>query len=84
MKTLKQLFNKLLPKRTPDLKPGEVYVLKPRNGDPFPQNTSGVTVVEVKAGWVLYKIGSGSMFPSERLSIENFNYIYTPSTYENT
>lgn len=57
---------------------GGKYVLRPRNGDPFPgkYDHNPSTVLEVKDGWVRYKIGSGLLFDDERKSIEDFNDLY--------
>jgi hypothetical protein len=58
-------------------KPGESWVLKPRSGDPFGSYAaqSPVTVLDVRDGWVRYKMVA--VFRDERCTIQSF-----VSTYE--
>lgn len=47
--------------------------------DPFETKpSSAITVLEIKQGWVRYKIGNGWLFHDERLSIEDFLDYYKP------
>jgi hypothetical protein len=57
---------------------GEVWHLKSKKDDPFPaKGANPITVLDVKAGWVRYKIGSGWLFPDERQPIDTFLYCYS-------
>lgn len=60
------------PRRSPV--PGESWRLY-NNGDPFPPK-SLVTILDVRDGWVRYKIGSGNMWGDERMEISMFSEVY--------
>ena len=69
-----ELEPKPKPQRSPV--PGEKWRLY-NGGDPFPPK-SLVTVLDVKDGWVRYKIGSGEMFGDERMKVSTFSEVYRP------
>jgi hypothetical protein len=70
----KWLFGTVKPK--PELpKVGSLWGLANRNGDPFPSKKYPPSVIlDVKDGWVRYRIGS--VFNDERMELSSFLYVY--------
>lgn len=62
----------LFKKQTP--KPGETWRLKSSDGDPFENKYPAVRVLEIRSGWVRYRISS--MFPDERKAVNAFVGMY--------
>lgn len=78
---LKKFFssskNNIISKTNTMPKINEVWYLKSKDRSPWQKKKIySVTVLDVKGGWVRYKIGNGSIFDDERLNIKDFLMIY--------
>ena len=69
---------KVVTASSPDgIRPGDQFILKETSGDPFPQKNQPLrTVLEVRDGWVRYKVGAGHIFDDERMELDLFLRIY--------
>ena len=80
MSLFKLLFQDKKAKREAEakLEIGSRWVLKGKNGDPFESKKCSVysTILDVKDGWVRYKMGRGNFFKDNRMEISSFLYIY--------
>jgi len=57
---------------------GSRWVIK--DGSPWgARKSSIITVTDVLAGWVRYKIGEGVFYPDERMKEESFRHCYQPA-----
>jgi hypothetical protein len=54
---------------------GDKWILRTDNGDPWGCKFPPVKVLDVKDGWVRYKIGD-IIFTDERMKIEQFVSVY--------
>jgi len=58
-------------------KPNEVWFLKSVDGSPWPNKMwIPTTVLDVKGGWVRYKIGNGVICRDERKTVKEFISLY--------
>lgn len=58
-------------------KPNEIWYLKSEDGDPWPNKMKvPVTILDVKKGWVRYKIGNGVVCSDERKTVKEFLFLY--------
>ncbi|MCK9155077.1 MAG: hypothetical protein M0P12_03075 [Paludibacteraceae bacterium] len=58
-------------------KPNGVWYLKGEDGDPWPNKMMvPVTVLDVRKGWVRYKIGEGIVCCDERKTVSEFLGLY--------
>lgn len=58
-------------------KPDEVWYLKGDDGSPWPNIMMvPATVLDVKEGWVRYKIGNGELFGDIRKTMKEFLFLY--------
>lgn len=61
--------------------PGTVWWLKcaVNDGNPFRRKIPAVEVIEVRSGWVNYRmLPKGGLFQDESLKLDSFLYCYTP------
>lgn len=67
-------FGKQKVEDEPEINSGEQWVLKGKD-DPFePKIRAPVDILDVKDGWIRYKIGDA--FPDERMSANMFTRVY--------
>lgn len=59
--------------------PGETWCLSMQFNGPWPLrgDNTGVCILDVKEGWVRYKVGGGVIFNDERMEVDKFTKIYS-------
>lgn len=79
---MRNLFSYFKPKVKPKVEVGQHYFLRrspsEKGVDPFkPKNNRSTScILEIKDGWVRYRIGNGLLYDDERLTIKLFLSIY--------